>query len=155
MIQEAYARGLTIGDLPSKTDLVLPPLPSPASTHPTAASTAIEEEEDVDGARAGGKLREQWRERQQLQQRVKKRNAELFSLRCDVEIKLRIAEEFRGHEFFFPYNLDFRGRCVFPWLCAAHVLVCRPAVCVCVQGRSQQDDAHVPTYMHCTAPYFG
>lgn len=110
VIQEAYARGLTIGDLPSKTDLVLPPLPSPASIHPTA-STAVEEE-GADGARAGGKSREQWRERQQLQQRVKKRNAELFSLRCDVEIKLRIAEEFRGHEFFFPYNLDFRGRCV-------------------------------------------
>ena len=41
---------------------------------------------------------------------VKKRNAELFSLRCDAEIKLRIAEEFREHEFYFPYNLDFRGR---------------------------------------------
>ena len=48
---------------------------------------------------------------QQLQARVKKRNAELFSLRCDAEIKLRIAEEFRTHEFYFPYNLDFRGRC--------------------------------------------
>lgn len=43
---------------------------------------------------------------------VKKRNAELFSLRCDAEIKLNIAEEFREHEFYFPYNLDFRGRCV-------------------------------------------
>lgn len=101
VIQEAYERGLTIGDLPSKADLVLPPLPSPG-TAAAAAATSPD----------GGKSPEQWRERQQLLQRVKKRNAELFSLRCDVEIKLRIAEEFREHGFYFPYNLDFRGRCV-------------------------------------------
>ncbi len=113
VIQEAYRRGLTIGDLPSKADLVLPPLPSPSPSTATATGPATAAATAPPAATASmGADREQWRERQQLQQRVKKRNAEMFSLRCDAEIKLRIAEEFREHEFYFPYNLDFRGRCV-------------------------------------------
>jgi DNA-directed RNA polymerase len=47
-----------------------------------------------------------------MERRIRKRNAELNSLRCDTEIKLKIAEEFKDHEFYFPYNLDFRGRSV-------------------------------------------
>jgi DNA-directed RNA polymerase len=115
IIQEAYARGLTVGDLPSKKDLVVPPLP------PSLAAVADDEEAlaQATAAAADGENGVKGRsprdrallhERLQLAQRVKKRNAELFSLRCDTEIKLRIAEEFREHTFYFPYNLDFRGR---------------------------------------------
>lgn len=43
--------------------------------------------------------------------RIQKHNAELYSLRCDTVIKLEMAEQFAQHkEFYFPYNLDFRGR---------------------------------------------
>jgi len=120
-IQEAYARGMTVGDLPSKKDLVVPPLPpflaavaddeealAQAAAAAEAAAAAGDGENDVEGR--SPRDRALLRERLQLAQRVKKRNAELFSLRCDTEIKLRIAEEFREHTFYFPYNLDFRGR---------------------------------------------
>ncbi len=102
-IQEAYARGLTVGDLPSRKDLVVPPPPAAVPVHPA-------HEELLDSEAVYQRDRAVLRDRIQLENRIKKRNAELFSLRCDTEIKLRIAEEFREHEFYFPYNLDFRGR---------------------------------------------
>lgn len=44
-------------------------------------------------------------------QRAKKKNNELHSLRCDMEYKLAIAREFSHEErFYFPHNVDFRGR---------------------------------------------
>jgi DNA-directed RNA polymerase len=44
-------------------------------------------------------------------QRARKKNTELHSLRCDMEYKLAIAREFgREERFFFPHNVDFRGR---------------------------------------------
>jgi DNA-directed RNA polymerase len=39
-----------------------------------------------------------------------KRNAELHSLRCDTTYKLQVAKEFSGRTFYFPHNVDFRGR---------------------------------------------
>lgn len=39
-----------------------------------------------------------------------KRNSEIHSLRCDLKYKLDVADEFRDLEFYFPYNVDFRGR---------------------------------------------
>lgn len=42
--------------------------------------------------------------------RVKKKNAELHSLRCDFKIKLMIANKFQDDVIYFPWNLDFRGR---------------------------------------------
>ena len=41
---------------------------------------------------------------------VKKTNAELHSLRCDANIKLRIADQFANDVLYFPCNIDFRGR---------------------------------------------
>lgn len=54
-------------------------------------------------------IKKKW-EYKQLVKRIRKRNSELYSLRCDTNIKLAIADQFIGKEFFFPYNLDFRGR---------------------------------------------
>jgi len=43
--------------------------------------------------------------------KARKRAAENHSLRCDVVIKLGIAERFKEDErIYFPYNVDFRGR---------------------------------------------
>ena len=45
-----------------------------------------------------------------ISRRVKKKNLELHSLRCDLTIKLKVAEKFLNDTIYFPSNLDFRGR---------------------------------------------
>ncbi len=42
--------------------------------------------------------------------RVKLKNAELHSLRCDAQLKYWVAEKFIEDVIYFPCNLDFRGR---------------------------------------------
>lgn len=44
---------------------------------------------------------------------TKNENANKHSLRCDLQLKFRVMEQLRGESFYFPYNLDFRGR-VYP-----------------------------------------
>ncbi|KAJ6718625.1 DNA-DIRECTED RNA polymerase [Salix purpurea] len=42
---------------------------------------------------------------------VKKENSERHSQRCDVELKLAVARKMKDEEgFYYPHNLDFRGR---------------------------------------------
>ncbi|KAJ8775300.1 hypothetical protein K2173_020304 [Erythroxylum novogranatense] len=42
---------------------------------------------------------------------VRKENRERYSQRCDIELKLAVARKMKDEEgFFFPHNLDFRGR---------------------------------------------
>ena len=45
-----------------------------------------------------------------LCKRTVSKNASIFSMRCDLELKFYVAEKFRHDTFYFPYNLDFRGR---------------------------------------------
>ncbi|KAH7960437.1 hypothetical protein HPB49_019575 [Dermacentor silvarum] len=47
----------------------------------------------------------------------KRRRAEMYSLWCDALYKLSIANHFRDKVFWFPHNMDFRGR-VYP--CPPH-----------------------------------
>jgi len=42
--------------------------------------------------------------------RVNQNNGELHSLRCDLAIKLKIADKFKSDTLYFPHNIDFRGR---------------------------------------------
>jgi hypothetical protein len=42
--------------------------------------------------------------------RVNLKNSEMHSLRCDLSLKFWVAEKFKGETFYFPHNLDFRGR---------------------------------------------
>ena len=42
--------------------------------------------------------------------RVKLKNAELHSLRCDTQLKYWVAEKFQEDVMYFPVNMDFRGR---------------------------------------------
>ena len=46
----------------------------------------------------------------ELCRRVKMKNAELHSLRCDLQLKIWVAENFVDDRIYYPYNLDFRGR---------------------------------------------
>ena len=42
--------------------------------------------------------------------KVQEKNQNNHSLRCDIEIKFSIAERFKEDQFYFPWNVDFRGR---------------------------------------------
>lgn len=42
---------------------------------------------------------------------MRQRNRELQSQRCDFVYKLQVAKDLRNEEaFYFPHNVDFRGR---------------------------------------------
>lgn len=42
---------------------------------------------------------------------IKKKNNEMHSQRCDIELKLAVAQKMKDEEgFYYPHNLDFRGR---------------------------------------------
>ena len=45
-----------------------------------------------------------------LCRRTAAKNAALHSIRCDLQLKFWVAEKFKDDTFYFPYNLDFRGR---------------------------------------------
>lgn len=42
--------------------------------------------------------------------KIQKKNGELHSLRCDLQIKMKIANQFKDDAMYFPHNIDFRGR---------------------------------------------
>ena len=42
--------------------------------------------------------------------KLEEKNRNNHSLRCDIEIKFSIAERFKNDTFYFPWNMDFRGR---------------------------------------------
>lgn len=46
----------------------------------------------------------------EIVRRIKVKNIEMHSLRCDLALKLWVAEKFIDEKFYFPFNLDFRGR---------------------------------------------
>ena len=45
-----------------------------------------------------------------LTKKVQEKNQNNHSLRCDIEIKFSIAEQIKNDSFYFPWNVDFRGR---------------------------------------------
>jgi DNA-directed RNA polymerase len=46
----------------------------------------------------------------EMTRRVTMKNAEVYSLRCDLQLKLWVADKFIDDTFYYPYNMDFRGR---------------------------------------------
>ena len=41
---------------------------------------------------------------------MQRHNANLHSQKCTARLQLDVASEHRERRFFFPYNVDFRGR---------------------------------------------
>ena len=98
LVKAAWASGGKWPDLPSQEDLALP--------EPMDLAEAVAR---ADGDEDGGKKLYDAHLRRSA--RLKRRNAELHSLRCDTLLKLGIAEQFKDEAaFYFPYNVDFRGR---------------------------------------------
>lgn len=88
--QSAWDKKMTVGELPSQVDIPLPPPLDPSIT----------KDSDPD---------EYWSYTKRLK-KIQMKNGDLHSLRCDAKIKLNIAAQFKDDTFYFPYNMDFRGR---------------------------------------------
>lgn len=85
VIKQAWSEGGAVADIPSRADLPLP-VPGPEGKSP------------------------QWY--RQIQ-RIQTENYNKNSLRCDLLLKLGVAEKFSEDVLYFPHNMDFRGR-VYP-----------------------------------------
>ncbi|KAF8378527.1 hypothetical protein HHK36_029870 [Tetracentron sinense] len=86
VIDRIWASGGRLADLVNREDVPLP------------------EEPDTEGE---AELRK-WKWKLKA---VKKENSERHSQRCDVELKLAVARKMKDeYGFFYPHNLDFRGR---------------------------------------------
>jgi len=110
VIKEIWTRKESVGELPPQENI---PLPSKQSCY-----TVVPIPKDIDGdltSTLNNSLEEpekEFNERlyKDMCRRVKMKNSDLHSLRCDTRIKLMIADKFIDDKFYFPFNLDFRGR---------------------------------------------
>jgi DNA-directed RNA polymerase, mitochondrial len=114
VMKELYSRGELVGELPSR-EILEPPSEEdffvPRSQLKVYSKTSLEsatatEEAPVDD----NEMVLNTREYKYQCRRVRQKNAENHSLRCDLEIKFNIADEFRDDVIYFPWNVDFRGR---------------------------------------------
>jgi len=96
--QRCWDENISLGDIPSRTDFVLPPEP----IRPDG--------DNKDYKSSDGEFR-LYRESLTKYRRVYQKNMDLRSLRCSAILKLNQAQQFQNFErIYFPYNLDFRGR---------------------------------------------
>eukprot|EP00522_Entomoneis_paludosa_P007714 CAMPEP_0172440348 /NCGR_PEP_ID=MMETSP1065-20121228/993_1 /TAXON_ID=265537 /ORGANISM="Amphiprora paludosa, Strain CCMP125" /LENGTH=1049 /DNA_ID=CAMNT_0013189139 /DNA_START=238 /DNA_END=3387 /DNA_ORIENTATION=- len=105
--QECWDKKITIGDIPSQTDLDVPPKPDwPEELYKSGRPEP--------GTAKFDEWRAKWVEyNEQLRIHKKKhqQNMDLRSLRCSAILKLDQAEKFKDFDkIYFPYNIDFRGR---------------------------------------------
>lgn len=84
-VEEIWSNGGGLCDIPSRKDFPLPNAPV---------------EDDPEEIR---------KYRSELF-KIRKENRNMHSLRCDLKLKLNVAKEFDHKEFYFPHNIDFRGR---------------------------------------------
>eukprot|EP00761_Pharyngomonas_kirbyi_P003872 gb/GECH01003876.1/.p1 GENE.gb/GECH01003876.1/~~gb/GECH01003876.1/.p1 ORF type:complete len:918 (+),score=223.69 gb/GECH01003876.1/:1-2754(+) len=83
VMEECWERGMEVGDVPPRFGDIELPTPDPENfTRETAKEHA----------------------------KATKYNQDLNSLRCDWLLKLKVARDFRNDRFYFPHNVDFRGR---------------------------------------------
>ncbi|KAK3039770.1 hypothetical protein RJ639_027083 [Escallonia herrerae] len=86
VIDRIWANGGNLADLVTREDIPLPEEPD------------TEDEAEL----------KKWRWKVKA---VKKENSERHSQRCDIELKLAVARKMKDEDgFFYPHNLDFRGR---------------------------------------------
>jgi len=111
--KQAWDEGLPIGDLPSRTDVVVPQRPKKDFDKPKKEDGSDYERTDPIMVEYFERLNKHFNAVHHVEKK-KQRNAEMHSMRADTAIKLKIAEEFKDYDkIYFPYNLDFRGR-VYP-----------------------------------------
>lgn len=81
------------------------------SLHFESEETPIVEEEKVETLSPSSEL-PQFDERyfNDMTKRILLKNSETHSLQCDMKLKFWVAETFLDEKFYYPHNLDFRGR---------------------------------------------
>jgi len=91
---KCWENGVVLGDIPSKVDYEIPPLP--------LSNDYIDYKTES---------YRKYREAVTKHNRLKQKNMDLHSLRCSAMLKLNQANKYKDFdEIFFPYNVDFRGR---------------------------------------------
>jgi DNA-directed RNA polymerase len=134
VINECWSKGILVGEIPARVDFPMPlekdavrlPLKpfNPSELKNASSKKAMTEANMLYWQARFDKIIGEhpaddpfWttpafdeRHYHDLCRHVKKKNAELHSLRCDMELKISIAKKFKNETFYFPYSLDFRGR---------------------------------------------
>lgn len=87
VLTHLWQSGIAAADMPSRDDEMLPTRPSDLETNPEA--------------------RKAWR---RAAAEIYKRNVAVRSRRVQTAKIVYMAEQFRDQQFFFPYQVDFRGR---------------------------------------------
>jgi DNA-directed RNA polymerase, mitochondrial len=102
-----WDKQIALGDIPTQTDVVVPPepiKPDPLPRHMWQDRESEEYKNQKEQFQAYSALLEKHK-------RAKQKNMDLNSLRCSAWLKLDQADTFKSYEdIYFPYNLDFRGR---------------------------------------------
>lgn len=106
-VEAVWAGGGGVAGLPPRTDL--PPAARPPRFYARRPPGRVGEPKPC--LVASGELPVERRFRVASNRHATKVNRERHSLRCDVELKLAVARQFAPERaFFYPHNLDFRGR---------------------------------------------
>lgn len=117
--KEAWARGIMVGELPSQTDLDPPreedffrvPNKKTLSNDPKRRQHQEENPQPPDTDKAYWETpRFDQKYFDEMCRRINVKNAELHSLRCNMQLKIWVADKFVEDRFFYPYSVDFRGR---------------------------------------------
>lgn len=99
---KAWDAGLTVGDLPSREDFKVPPPPADFDNSTTPYKFNDKGEKTIDREHenysAFAERFKEWNQQRNEGSKVKQRNSELHSQRCDTIIKLNQAEEVRNCE---------------------------------------------------------
>ena len=102
VIEKVWATGGGLGSLPSLNNV---PMPEPPANTPIEKLKQVEQD-DEDVPHYATPLAKWKRECLKVEQQ----NRDLHSLRCDTTYKLEVARAFAQRKFYFPHNMDFRGR---------------------------------------------
>ncbi|GAM24151.1 hypothetical protein SAMD00019534_073260 [Acytostelium subglobosum LB1] len=89
VIVEAWEAGGGIAELPSRFNFE-----QPVAADPEKLTTDLEMK----------------KQHSKNVKKIKTLNANLHSLRCDTVYKLNVAKQLHDYKFYFPHNIDFRGR---------------------------------------------
>lgn len=111
--QECWKNNVSLGDIPSQTDLEVPPEPTPPEKTTFLSSDDPHFDEEYAKIQKQQWVKEYtaYKESNNRYRRVLQKNRDMFSLRCSAKLKLGQAEQFKDYEnIYFPYNMDFRGR---------------------------------------------
>jgi DNA-directed RNA polymerase len=90
VVENFWDQGGGVAGLPSRNDVPMPPKPA-------------DNQKD-------NKSRDLWKKYKQEAWQVEKLNKETYSLRCDAQYKIEVAQNYVGRRIYFPCNIDFRGR---------------------------------------------